>query len=135
MKRLVFVGLVTLVACIAYGMFLIVQTTHASSRIGAIQEQLTGYTQIDTGFRNVEPGYYLHATCPGDPKSFDLSEVVVGGGATVGANQAAKVGRALVTSRPDGFHGWIAAYEGKPSQLRIVLICVKQFVPVENETQ
>lgn len=136
MKRLIYSSLILIVALIVALGFTVsaLKTAQASTNQAALQngerEQLVGYTQIDTGFRSIEPGYYLKAQCPGNPKLFATSEVVVGGGATVGSNQSEKVGRALVTSRPDGFYGWIAAYEGKPSKLRIVLICVKQFLQI-----
>ncbi len=85
----------------------------SSSTAVAQPKTVTFYTIVDTGFRSVAPGYYLTATCP-------VGMAVTGGGASI----ETKPGRALVTSRPNGSHQWIAAYEGPVSRLKVEAICV-----------
>src|SRR5258708_21985078 len=97
------------VAC-AFVLFivLIVLSMTSSSTAVARPKTVTFYTIVDTGFRTVEPGYYLTATCP-------TGEAVTGGGASI----ETKPGRALVTSRANGSPQRLAAYAGAVSRLKI----------------
>ncbi len=103
------------VAC-AFALFVVLialSMVSSSSTAVARPKTVTFYTIVDTGFRSVAPGYYLYATC-------DAGMAVTGGGASI----ETKPGRALVTSRPNGSHQWIAAYEGPASRLKVEAICV-----------